>query len=1089
MKMVSSLYVKIISLVVLQALLIGECGREPARTSPGRNLTARMNLAPRLSLQTGVFQSLFDARGNAIEPTSLQNPIGDLPAGLTSPQRGNFFDNWAGMLDRMLKFSVSRRQMLTRTVGMGLFATIQSWFLGIPHVLKPLFAQTQTLVVNLTSLTGRSYLVGVPGINARPYSDRSYPFLSLPNFLLDSVLIRTPNDDKAQLQIANVAQFTVSEESLVYIAYQKQVNLPLPEFLADFQESTEQIRVQGSGEILTYTIFYKKVASGQQVELKGNYNPRGASWRVKNNYFVFVKKYNPIENLMVNSNGEYQLQGQVAVGAAIYTDDSTKSISVLPQTFKTNTRLLMTPTADRTESRSDLIRFTVPEDTIVYIPYYRGTSPQIPDFLKTFRPTSLTVDVNNNGQTLKYKTYYRIFKAGEEVVLGGMAGLSPDNYFVLLKPFTVAENIIPLNGVSSQFKRSLFPGLTVNNDSPFWLKAADRLTTALATFILPNAARFDGTPYFSFIPPIDVILRLYLDSDHLAILPGFAGSYRQLPYGATIEKWPGSSVQLHAFDILLPAGVRYTLPGNFQPPAAANGDVLNYLPALKAYQLVEWVASRTPASYSMVEHANIGSKVYTDANDVIVDMPDQLKGLTLTQTADADRAQDVPVADAGYAEETVDYFVYQQGAAAQVPDFLKECRHTGLYVTTTNESGGSETYEVYYRINKQPVRELPGNRHPLTPVDQTRKNYFMLSKVYRLIENLTVHTPLAYKYKVIKNRIGAKVYADREYTIRENELQAEMEGAAVIQAANDDKWESANTTVEFDLETGAAVYVAYQPAVLSGNAYPPPDFLNEFRNTGKKLRVNGNNKIETYDIYVKIFPRGHVSLGGNRNPLVQNSAVNNNCIVFAKELSEMAPSTTPATFGISSNKLYVYELSKDGLTMAMRDAMSGEILSQVMLPKPGCTGISLLTDTAAFITLEWDYSGVMPTGFKIYLDQSDAQLPADEMNTVPDGSFRQMTYPVKTSGPTRFWATAYNQYGESGHSDPCDIIVSPEQIKKNTTVLLHYSDGSIEGIINIATNQFRRIYRNVAPVVARNNDLDPVRVAQASARAQKLAGK
>ena len=103
-----------------------------------------------------------------------------------------------------------------------------------------------------------------------------------------------------------------------------------------------------------------------------------------------------------------------------------------------------------------------------------------------------------------------------------------------------------------------------------------------------------------------------------------------------------------------------------------------------------------------------------------------------------------------------------------------------------------------------------------------------------------------------------RLYVDRPTsTHRIAGVPFELEGAAVIRTANDDKRATAQNVLRFTLAEAATVYVGYDP-----RATALPAWLQGWTRTGDVVHVV-DPEIGYLDLYKKDFDAGRVTLGGN----------------------------------------------------------------------------------------------------------------------------------------------------------------------------------------------------------------------------------
>ncbi|WP_345161065.1 InlB B-repeat-containing protein [Pontibacter saemangeumensis] len=177
--------------------------------------------------------------------------------------------------------------------------------------------------------------------------------------------------------------------------------------------------------------------------------------------------------------------------------------------------------------------------------------------------------------------------------------------------------------------------------------------------------------------------------------------------------------------------------------------------------------------------------------------------------------------------------------------------HTGIYATHRNGST-----PVTYTFDSFSV-DVPGVS--ADPGVSTQ-----------IISNLTSTTGRSYTLAEVA--LGVKTYTDRTNQI--TSIPSTLSGAAIVQTANDDKWNTTGTLVSFDLSQQATVYIAYDP-----RATALPSWLSGWQKLADRVGVN-DSKISYMQLYSKSFPAGTVSLGGNMQSPA--AGAQNNYFIIAK---------------------------------------------------------------------------------------------------------------------------------------------------------------------------------------------------------------
>jgi hypothetical protein len=101
-------------------------------------------------------------------------------------------------------------------------------------------------------------------------------------------------------------------------------------------------------------------------------------------------------------------------------------------------------------------------------------------------------------------------------------------------------------------------------------------------------------------------------------------------------------------------------------------------------------------------------------------------------------------------------------------------------------------------------------------------------------------------------RVGETVYVDRTYTLLSG-YSSEYQGLSLIKTACDDKGNSANEYLSFNVDKHVALYVCFEQAT------PPMWLSTNFVKTDHTIARTGR----TYDIWAKKFLPGRIALGGS----------------------------------------------------------------------------------------------------------------------------------------------------------------------------------------------------------------------------------
>jgi hypothetical protein len=108
-------------------------------------------------------------------------------------------------------------------------------------------------------------------------------------------------------------------------------------------------------------------------------------------------------------------------------------------------------------------------------------------------------------------------------------------------------------------------------------------------------------------------------------------------------------------------------------------------------------------------------------------------------------------------------------------------------------------------------------------------------------------------YAVAAAQVGALEFIDRNYTI--TTLSSALAGGTLIQAANDDKFVTANSHLSFTVSAAASIYVAWDSRVVGSPAW----LDGSWTLTGEAYVSDGGS---VANVYVKNVAAGQVTLGG-----------------------------------------------------------------------------------------------------------------------------------------------------------------------------------------------------------------------------------
>ncbi len=159
-----------------------------------------------------------------------------------------------------------------------------------------------------------------------------------------------------------------------------------------------------------------------------------------------------------------------------------------------------------------------------------------------------------------------------------------------------------------------------------------------------------------------------------------------------------------------------------------------------------------------------------------------------------------------------------------------------------------------------------------------------------LVNNISSTTGKS--YTLTNLAVNTKIYTDREYET--TSVPAALAGADMIRTANDDKWNTSEKMLSFELSEKGTVIVAYDP-----RGKKLPAWLSGWYKLPVRLGVN-DSKINQVHLYGKEFPAGKVSLGGNM--FAPAAGAQNNYFVLVSEKTQESVIKELTT---STNKVYI----------------------------------------------------------------------------------------------------------------------------------------------------------------------------------------
>lgn len=122
------------------------------------------------------------------------------------------------------------------------------------------------------------------------------------------------------------------------------------------------------------------------------------------------------------------------------------------------------------------------------------------------------------------------------------------------------------------------------------------------------------------------------------------------------------------------------------------------------------------------------------------------------------------------------------------------------------------------------------------------------------ISNLTVASGRTYVVSPLSLQAGGSVFIDRSYTV--TAVPANVQGAAYIQTANDDKAATNANFLSFTVNEPVMVSVARDTRITT-----KPAWLGTFTDTNQNVQISSHS--HPFRIFARSFPAGTITLGSN----------------------------------------------------------------------------------------------------------------------------------------------------------------------------------------------------------------------------------
>ncbi|MHA6248746.1 T9SS type A sorting domain-containing protein [Pontibacter sp. CAU 1760] len=267
--------------------------------------------------------------------------------------------------------------------------------------------------------------------------------------------------------------------------------------------------------------------------------------------------------------------------------------------------------------------------------------------------------------------------------------------------------------------------------------------------------------------------------------------------------------------------------------------------------MVSEVITTTNKTYALTS-LEIGAKVFTDRTYGVTAVPSSLEGATLLQTANDDKQnKDAKMLSFVLSQKATVVVAYDP-RAKKLPGWL-----TGFQKLSENigvNDSRISSMDLYSKEFPAGKVSLGGNLYG--PATGALNNYFVMVTekiVPVLVKDIETTTGKTYILSHLSE--GVTHYSDRAYKV--NAVPEYLVGAPFIKTPNVDKASTATIALSFELGEKATMYVAYDP-----RATALPSWLEGWQKMPEKLGVD-DYSISELDLYMKAFPAGKVSLGGN----------------------------------------------------------------------------------------------------------------------------------------------------------------------------------------------------------------------------------
>ena len=182
---------------------------------------------------------------------------------------------------------------------------------------------------------------------------------------------------------------------------------------------------------------------------------------------------------------------------------------------------------------------------------------------------------------------------------------------------------------------------------------------------------------------------------------------------------------------------------------------------------------------------------------------------------------------------------YRINNDVQVLNALLDSTFTTVYLTTTPHTRG-----MTYIITINNIQDKASSPNTIAPNS---------SYIYTYPAELTVSNITPPGYRAVYVKVGDRYYIDRDYTIAS--IPDTVKGLLWIMTADEDKTSEGEEFITFQVNQAVNIYVGYDSGIPT-----IPRWLDSWTPTGLSIL---DSQGTVFDLFVKSFPQGQISLGGN----------------------------------------------------------------------------------------------------------------------------------------------------------------------------------------------------------------------------------